>query len=775
MSDPSSPTNIEADSTSDSGYASAFGGDRTTKRAHLFIPSPQNLTREETHAYHVTTRNYFAYVFSKPLVGEHLGTAMVRLWRRIQAWQPRTARLSKFLEYCKGQGYLHFTENPRYALAMLCFSEEVHVRDTWIDAFTHCVGMYHRLGRITETEPLSHTTKALMSHAAFELDMHIVRLTRMIGDFLEDELGAENLGLTKLARDHLDRFRSFLHSFYVEKRGYFPPNPRDRWDKHLWVGMYYDFQNLYEYLADTESSNDRSSNRGVNGGICVLQNVHAFDERHGYTSLPHPLPLLPELPIRRRTTDSQRGFRNFKLGRSETWPESHTSSGLPAVSACNSENTEVMKNSLVRAYIRFEREKLEEKITVAEARKVRWLLVYCTMQMLVSMIQAPKEVQETEAPSYPLCVTTEDCPPWDDDAVPSEEPTGSHLRCSAEMEYVRRTLEMDRMSIHPDCEADNAEEYFAQNGLSRSGSDHNSSMMPNPLRIGTQLSRRASKSTVQTVQSIHRSVVGSLSRRNSVRQSNASSNIASPSGAPPLPETYIDFGGSRQLTRQPSFLDTEHSPDYEIGPQIPTETHNVPLIEDHQLAPLNTNFEHYDVAANSPSNRSTFSSHPSVSNRSVSVDGDARSPISDLSSWDGRQCDDEDDDDKLAAFDFDFAGGSADASPLRHYNPQPHENFPTHHDIYKPKSVNAGCYVPSGAAADTLDSYRPHLRTQSTESVQSVSSSTSSSYPEDSQQADEIEEEETRGRRRWRALDRLPGFGAIGSAMNLLTIRVDGH
>ena len=769
MSESSSPTNLESDNSSDSGYASSRGGEQTTKLPHFFIPAPADLTREETHAYHVTTRNYFAYILSMPLVGEHLGTALVRLWRRIQAWQPRTAQLSSFMTYCDQQGYMHLTDNPRYALAMLCFAEEVRLRDTWIDAFTHCVGMHKRLHWITETEQISNMTKTLISHAGLELDMHTAHMTRILGEFLEYELGPDTLGLTKPSRDHLDRFRSFLHAFYVQKQGYFPPNASDRWDKRLWVGMYYDFRSLYEYLADTESNNEQSSSRGVNGGVCVLQNVRAFDERHGYSALPHPLCLLPDIPIRGRTMDSsQKGFRSMKLGRIETCPELHTNAGSPsAVSACNSANIEVTSNSLVREYIRFERETREVKVTAAEARKVRWLLVYGMMQTLVSIIQAPTEVQDTQSPSYPLCVSTKGCPPWneEDTELGAQESSEYPVRCSAEMEYVRRTLELDRISIHPDCEAENAEQYFAQTGLSRSDSNHDQSMLPTPLRIGTQFTRRASlMSTVHSVQSFRRSVVGSIQRRSISRPS----KNASPYGAPPLPDTNADLEDLGRLTRQRSFGDF---PD-EGAPRNAGEFELSHSSHDRQpLEPISTTFDHYASNPHTPSNRSTFSSNPSISNRSASVDGedyDPRSPISDVSSWDGPHfCGpaahaEDNDHPELAAFDFDFA--HHDPS-LLHYRPLTHGSPYASYDHYtssKPTNVNAGCYVPSGSG----DGSRTPLSRKI--SALSLCSSASSSYPEDSVQADEIEEEETRGRRRWRALDRLPGFGAIGSAMTLL-------
>lgn len=50
-----------------------------------------------------------------------------------------------FLDYADAQGYRNFAECADYALAILYYSEYYKLRDVWIDAFAHCVGMNDRL------------------------------------------------------------------------------------------------------------------------------------------------------------------------------------------------------------------------------------------------------------------------------------------------------------------------------------------------------------------------------------------------------------------------------------------------------------------------------------------------------------------------------------------------------------------------------------------------------------------------------------------------------
>jgi hypothetical protein len=78
----------------------------------------------------------------------------------------------------------------------------------------------------------------------------------------------------------------------------------------------------------------------------------------------------------------------------------------------------LLRCSLVRAYRGFEKQyvfsKVEKKnrITPANARKVRWVLVYSMLQTLRRATTVPKQVRDTDDVPYHLCVLTEGCPPW---------------------------------------------------------------------------------------------------------------------------------------------------------------------------------------------------------------------------------------------------------------------------------------------------------------------------------------------------------------------------
>lgn len=105
------------------------------------MPTPEGTSRENAFDWHITTRNLFAFVLGRPLVGEHMGQAFVDLQERLRIVRPSSNNHQDFLDYADTQGYRDFTECTDYALAMLFYAEHYKLRDVWIDAFAHCVGM----------------------------------------------------------------------------------------------------------------------------------------------------------------------------------------------------------------------------------------------------------------------------------------------------------------------------------------------------------------------------------------------------------------------------------------------------------------------------------------------------------------------------------------------------------------------------------------------------------------------------------------------------------
>lgn len=119
----------------------------------LFIPAPPGLTKEGSFRYHVTTRNFFAWMFEKPLVGHRLGDSLLSLLDRMNEFrEDEDQNLEDMLAYLDSQDYTDFRSCPDHALAVLQFAEKHEVLELWRDSFCHCAGMSEDLPLSAEYE-----------------------------------------------------------------------------------------------------------------------------------------------------------------------------------------------------------------------------------------------------------------------------------------------------------------------------------------------------------------------------------------------------------------------------------------------------------------------------------------------------------------------------------------------------------------------------------------------------------------------------------------------
>ena len=119
----------------------------------MFIPAPSEFSKDEALQYHITTRNFFAWMYNRPLVGDRLGKAMIRLQERMEQYRPdQQENRDNVFAYLEDQGYLDFRHCPDHALALLQYAEHYQSRDLWIDAFAHCTGMNDELDASCEFE-----------------------------------------------------------------------------------------------------------------------------------------------------------------------------------------------------------------------------------------------------------------------------------------------------------------------------------------------------------------------------------------------------------------------------------------------------------------------------------------------------------------------------------------------------------------------------------------------------------------------------------------------
>lgn len=460
---------------------------RGSSTVQLFFPAPEALSREESFRWHISTRNFFAFLLGKPLVGEHMGQTYVELQERLRLFRPEANNDLDFLDYAENQGYRDLVECTDYALAILFYAEHYKHREIWIDAFAHCVGMNDSLALSPEYSSTSRLTKALITRAHVEVDIHLGRVSNALSNFLDEDLSSTYLGLTQGARSHLDRFRRFLNLQFQQKFGHWPPPAGASFPKALYKSMYYDFKNLYDYLVDTESTTDIALQKPASGGICVLQNVGNFDKRHNFKAQPHPLPLLPTYSPPTRKAESQKALRQMTLASQHNKTHQFYTMSAALAVATNTLKKDVTGSKIIQAYMHFEREyamdtsQREEKVSVIDARKVRWLLIYGTLQYLTSALLAPKEVRDAETADYPLCCLVAGQNTWNGDIKVATPPAHIAMNTPQALDEHSPGLQFNPCAIQPDC---HREDYFSSRSVSRRGSIETPTpvKMPQPSR-----------------------------------------------------------------------------------------------------------------------------------------------------------------------------------------------------------------------------------------------------------------------------------------------------
>lgn len=65
---------------------------------------------------------------------------------------PDSNNVEDIMEYMDEEGYADMRSNPDHALAILHFAENFHFDDMYTDAYSHCVGMHHKLQDSSEFE-----------------------------------------------------------------------------------------------------------------------------------------------------------------------------------------------------------------------------------------------------------------------------------------------------------------------------------------------------------------------------------------------------------------------------------------------------------------------------------------------------------------------------------------------------------------------------------------------------------------------------------------------
>ncbi|KAI0910455.1 hypothetical protein F4823DRAFT_372133 [Ustulina deusta] len=390
-------------------------------KIELFIPAPPKSDKRHSYNYHLATRNLFAFIFRRSMVGVCLGNALITLMHSLYRFRtPNADNVQDLIGYMDEEGYLNLNGQPTYALAILHLAEAFQLRELYIDAFAHCCGMSGQLFLAPEYQLLSQATRTLIRRAQHEMHFRLGEASTMLKTFLRDEMCEINIELYPGAREHLGRFRTFLHQFYTAHFGCYPPSSIDThttvFEADVFRTMRNDFEALYEFLLDGSFNIFQTREFLTKTHICTLQSIKLFDTRYNHENLFYPLPLLPDI-TRRKSSFWRTSWRSRLTKTSQLW----RADTLAALSrATNLDRPDVVENRLVAAYRKFEEDQIASEIKAdtwenqgpIDGRKIRWILVYAIYQTLLRATEVALEISNTTGAPYHLCISTADLPPW---------------------------------------------------------------------------------------------------------------------------------------------------------------------------------------------------------------------------------------------------------------------------------------------------------------------------------------------------------------------------
>ena len=299
----------------------------------------------------------------------------------------------------------------------------------FFNSFVHSVGMYEELSQLQESADISLPTTAHLDRAHLELQARVHEVEDHLSTFYFDDAHFSHEDMSPTLRAASVRFRNFLKKFYEKE---YQTWPIRRSQPGLWLDrtiigrLQEDFNALYEYSVDrnvTWNGDDESEDRrnkaplksinalnfGLDGEdlrmLAVLRNA---DCRLNASHIPHPYPLLPaSMPAPPPAKKSVFGGKKRDKVRESrialAYSEASNASGLRRQHA---------KNGLVEAFVHFERADQPGDFDPREARRERWIIIYCVLQTLAGVSVDVPNLSFNGDVSYFLNTRLQGLPPW---------------------------------------------------------------------------------------------------------------------------------------------------------------------------------------------------------------------------------------------------------------------------------------------------------------------------------------------------------------------------
>ena len=368
-------------------------------RHEIHFPAPDNASRFEILRHHITTRNLFALLLDKPIVGLTYYQALTDLHDRLTLYMPREVNCAQLeIGYLITHKLHNVSNDPAAAAGLLAWSENVEIRwqDGWREAFVHCVGMYTDLRSLPEARDVGHMSWTMLERSHLELQGRVEACESRISAFSFDDIWLTSASHTSLPRRSFDHLRHFLRQYYEKAYKSWPPKAahesNDRWlTRELVQRLQSDFGSLYDYLVDRDRCWDKSAEpklremmdaQSSDEDISLTTRFLFYDKKYKYPHIPHPYPKLPA-----STSDLLEGKQSKQsifTSKAKT-TEKRVLHAYAEASNSLLVGKDTATNDLVEAFVRFEKNDLISEVNPREARKGRWIMLYGILQVLATL------------------------------------------------------------------------------------------------------------------------------------------------------------------------------------------------------------------------------------------------------------------------------------------------------------------------------------------------------------------------------------------------------
>ncbi|KAJ6256877.1 hypothetical protein Dda_8747 [Drechslerella dactyloides] len=408
----------------------------------LHFPAPRSNDRLAIYRHHATTRNFFALLFNRSLVGSTFGQTLLDLAERMDLYMPPGHdNVEDLLRYLTRKEFDDVRNVPDLAAGMLIFAEKYRLADLYKESFVHCVGMMNRLELSLDYQQISPITRAHLDRANLNIQVRTDKCDNLLvhGQFAFNDIWPHMSAGYPPARHAFDRFQKFLVKHYQNRFGSWPP-AGEKFGRLLYQQLQRDFDALYDFLVDKDvmwepaapsSSSASTSSTHRATGAHKLMNPYkqefraddnslqftdillSFDRSNKYPHIPHPYPLVPEV----KTTTAIRTNKQSNFFGKRTVNTDKTIEKENALALIQATNLDALytspNNSLVAAYQLMEKSDRAIEIDPHDARKGRWLLIYAILQTLATITVDAPDLKWTENVDYFLCAPLKGLPPWE--------------------------------------------------------------------------------------------------------------------------------------------------------------------------------------------------------------------------------------------------------------------------------------------------------------------------------------------------------------------------